>query len=116
MERLAMTIEESNIVDSIAWHPQTEEVGLTITDHLEWTGDDQTDKEHMLLLQEKINTYLAFIQSGEIYESYPKARGRELVIIVFGTFPMNREAASFFEEIKAFLAKAGYQLRFWPLS
>lgn len=27
----------------------------------------------MYLLQEKINSYLAIIESGEIYEKYPKA-------------------------------------------
>ena len=38
------------------------------------------DSEHLLLLQEKLNSYLAFIESGEIYESYPRAMGRQLVI------------------------------------
>jgi len=110
-----MTIENLGVVDRIAWHPKTGEVGLMIIDHLEWTEDDRSNKEHMYLLQEKINRYLAFIESGEIYQSYPKARGREPVIIVLALDPMNQEAEAFFEEIKAFLLKAGHKIRFQQL-
>jgi hypothetical protein len=111
-----MTIENLDVVDYIAWHPKTEEVGLMIIDHLGWTDDDQSNKEHMYLLQEKINRYVAFIESGEIYRSYSKARGRDLVIIVLARDPMNREAETFFEKVKAFLLKAGHKIRLEPLS
>jgi len=111
-----MTIENLDVVDFIARDVKTGEVGLIIVDHLGWTNDDQSNKEHMYLLQEKINKYLAFIESGEIYQSYPKARGREPVIIVFARDPMNREAKAFFEEVKAFLLKAGHKLRLQPIS
>jgi hypothetical protein len=67
-----VTVEQLDVVDFAAIDPKTDEVLLVITDHLEWTGEDQPDKEHMLILQEKINRYLAFIESGEIYESYQK--------------------------------------------
>ena len=66
-----MSIVETKVVDIIAvpeWEP--ENVILVITDHLEW-GDKAQQGEHLLLLQEKINTYIAFIESGEILESYP---------------------------------------------
>ncbi|WP_407059149.1 DUF6572 domain-containing protein [Ralstonia syzygii subsp. celebesensis] len=36
----------------------------------------ENSEEHLLLLQEKINCYLRFIESGEIYNSFPSAEGR----------------------------------------
>ena len=66
-----MSIVETKVVDIIAvpeWEPKN--VILLITDHLKW-GDKAQQGEHLLLLQEKINTYIAFIESGEILENYP---------------------------------------------
>lgn len=42
----------------------------------------------MHLFEEKINTHLAFIESGQIYESYPKAEGKELVIRIIRKYDM----------------------------
>lgn len=71
-----MSITETKVVDIIAvpeWEP--ENVILVITDHLEW-GDKAQQGEHLLLLQEKINSYVAFIESGELLESYPPAKDK----------------------------------------
>jgi hypothetical protein len=54
-----MTIEDARIVDFIGVDPVTGHVVLTITDHLPWDSD-----EHVLLLQDKLNRYLAFVESG----------------------------------------------------
>lgn len=65
-----MTIEQANTVDLISVD-RTTKVVKTISDHLDWT--DQAT--HLLLLQDKINCYLAFIESGELRVSYAKAKG-----------------------------------------
>lgn len=70
-----MSIEQTNVVDFIGIEESTGRVVLTISDHLPWDDD-----EHFPLLQEKLNRYLAFIESGEIHESYPEASGRMPVI------------------------------------
>ena len=56
----------------------TGDVILTISDHLDWSDSSS----HQLLLQVKMNRYLAFIESGEIEQSYPSAKGRAVVIEV----------------------------------
>ena len=40
------------------------------------------DPQHLNALQEKLKTYLAFVESGEIFEAYSDARGRRLRIDV----------------------------------
>jgi len=63
-----VTIEQTGIVDSIGVAQETGEVFLTISDHLDWNDANQNN---LLLLQEKINTYLAFVESGELTQTYP---------------------------------------------
>lgn len=50
--------------------------GCPISDHLDW--DDEL--EHIHALQEKINAYLRFVESGEILGKYPQAAGKTPVI------------------------------------
>jgi hypothetical protein len=107
-----MAIDQTNVVDSIGIEPNKDEAHLIISDHFDWGRDDQTEKEHMYLLQEKINTYLRFIESGEIYAAYPKARGRRPVIRVVGKYEMSSNAESFFKKIKEVLWSSGYAITF----
>jgi hypothetical protein len=107
-----MTIDQTNVVDFLGFDPSTEEVLLLITDHLEWGDDDEFNKLHMFLLQEKVNGYLGFIESGDIYKDYPNARGKEIIIRVVAKYPLSREATLFFEKIKSFLLNAGYRIEF----
>lgn len=107
-----MSIEQTDVVDLIGTDSKTGEVWLALMDHLEWGEDDQFDKEHMFLLQEKINAYLRFIESGEIFQSYPSARGREIVIKVRRKYPLSDEAKAFCEMIKSYLLNAGHRIEF----
>jgi hypothetical protein len=72
-----MTIKRHGVVDFAGIDPLGDAL-LTISDHFPW--DDL--KEHLLRRQEKFNTYLRFIDSGEIYPKYPRSAGREIVMDV----------------------------------
>lgn len=73
-----MSIDQTDVVDFCSIDPAGREVELTIADHLDWTDEES----HLRLLQSKVYRYLDFIDSGEIYARYPKARGLRLVIRV----------------------------------
>ena len=81
---------------------------LTITDHLEWTGDDT---EHISLLQAKLNSYLRFVESGEIYQSYPNAKGRQILIDIVGKYSPNNIAEEFFEYASDVAGGVGIKVR-----
>lgn len=104
-----MSIDQTNIVDFISVNDLGDEVVLTISDHLKWGSDT---KDHLLLLQEKINSYLRFIESGELLDSYPNANGRSVVINIAGKYPLNQEAKSFINQVKPIVSGAGMALRF----
>jgi hypothetical protein len=73
-----MSIKQSDIIDIIGTERMTGEVVLTIGDHLDWSDS----VAHQLLLQTKLNRYLAFVESGEILRSYPNAEGRRITFNV----------------------------------
>lgn len=103
-----MTVENTSIVDAVGTDKETGEVRLSIFDHLPW------DAEHLHLLQEKINVYLGFIESGEIYVSYPNAKGRPLVIDVLTKFRPSEDAARFLKHAEAVIENYGATLRQAP--
>src|SRR5512142_1229211 len=102
-----MSIEQTNIVDFVSTSSDDAEVHLTISDHLPW--DDKN--EHLLLLQSKLNAYLRFIESGEIFKSYPKAKGRTIVISIACLYPPEGDAKVFLERTDKTLLHALYVLR-----
>jgi hypothetical protein len=97
-----MSIEDLNSVDFIGIE-NNEKVILTISDHLAW------NKEHLLLLQEKLNLYLSFIESGEILESYPDAQGKDIKIIVVCKHQPTEEALAFMANVSSVISQAGFE-------
>lgn len=81
-----MSIEQTDVIDFISVNELENEVVLTISDHLEW-GQDASN--HLFLLQKKINTYLSFIENGELQETYPDSSGRNIVISISGQHDLN---------------------------
>ena len=104
-----MTIEQTNVIDFIGIDNKTNAVHLTISDHLEWNSD------HMLILQEKLNTYLGYVESGEIYSGYPQADLRPIVIDLVLKHRPNDEALSFLEGVASLIEQAGFTFRYGPL-
>ena len=107
-----MTVEQTNLVDLVSVITSKNEVVLTISDHLEW--DEKN--EHLLLLQEKLNSYLAFIESGELLRSYPSATGRSVVVDVVCKHPLNSVAKGFFDRGATIFKDAGFRLDYQILS
>ena len=103
-----MAVENTAAVDAVGTDKETGEVRLSIFDHLPW------NTEHLGLLQDKINVYLGFIESGEIYVAYPNAKGRQLVIDVYTKFRPTADAARFLKQAEAVTANYGASLRQAP--
>ena len=104
-----MSIEDLDKVDAIGLETETGCVLLTITDHLEWVGSAD---DHREMLRGKLNAYLAFVESGEVYEAYPKAKGRDIVISVVGKFDLSPIGCEFFKNARETVNNAGLRLEF----
>ena len=102
-----MSVEDQKVIDIIHSEKEGGGVTLTITDHLEWG-----DGEHLMKLQEKINSYLAFIESGEIFEQYPGAAGKIIKLNVVCKFRPDSEGERFLNLCREAIAKAGFEFNY----
>lgn len=103
-----MSIEDTNVIDVIASDSEGFVV-LAISDHLSWSDDPL---RHMWLLQEKLNKYLAFLESEEIYDSYPHYRGQPVKIRVVAKYPLTDGAADFYKKVTPVVEGAGFGFEF----
>jgi hypothetical protein len=104
-----MTVEEMDKIDRLAFNRQNGDVLLVISDHLDW---DESEGEHLLALQGKLNTYLEFVESGQLYTEYPRAIGKRIIFYVVGKFPLSDEASKLYRLAGKAIRDYGYFLEF----
>jgi hypothetical protein len=83
-ETVIMPLDKPDIVDAVGIEKGSDFVALTIADSWDW----REEQAHLLALQAKLNAYFSFVESGQIWDSYPDAVGRQVVIDVIGKFPL----------------------------
>ena len=96
-----MTVEQTSGLDIAYIDQETGITHLAISDHLQWDG------EHLLILQEKINCYLSFIESGEIFDTLPFYKDRDVQIDVITKYKPTADALHFFGHVEVILKGAG---------
>ncbi|MDE3184757.1 MAG: hypothetical protein KGM16_15170 [Bacteroidota bacterium] len=102
-----MSVENTNVIDIVSIDEKDNAV-LTITDHLEWDNKN----EHLLILQDKINSYLGAIEGGELYTNYPDAKNKSIIIRVVALHSPNEEGKIFLERVKQIIEEGGYNFQF----
>ncbi|MBN3855058.1 hypothetical protein G3N59_16875 [Paraburkholderia sp. Ac-20340] len=102
-----MSILDENVVDIIGVDPSKGIATLVITDHLEWTSPVG---EHLLLLQEKINCYLRFLEGGELEQHYPDSKGCKQQIEIAMKYEPSSEALHFIGKAREIVQGAGFDL------
>jgi hypothetical protein len=81
---------------------------LVVSDHLDWNDS----LGHQITLQEKLNAYLAFIESGELYRDFPKAAGKRVEIRVAFQFAPDASAEDFLQKAGETIRQAGFQFSY----
>lgn len=102
-----MSVDQLDVVDVVSIDKETGEVVLTISDHLDWLDTIG----HLTTLQKKFNAYLAFVESGEIFERYPDSKGRSVVFNVAFRFRPDKQGTLFLDRARQVIESAGFTLR-----
>ena len=103
-----MSLEKTDIVDAVGIEKGSDFIALTIADAWDW----QDTGKHLLALQGKLNAYFKFIESGQIFEAYPEAAGRQIVIDVIGKFPVPDIGLEFLKRASDACAELGVRIRY----
>ena len=104
-----MAIDDLDRIDRLAFNRKNGDVLLVISDHLDW---EKNEGEHLLVLQDKLNTYLGFVESGQLYAKHPRAVGNKVIFYVMGKFPLSEEAGKFYQLAGKAIHDAGFSLQF----
>lgn len=98
-----MSILDTDKIDTIATKPDSNVVKLVIADHLDWVDAD----EHCVLLQEKINTYIEFVESGQLKRTKqpPIPENEKIVITLAALCRPSPAGMEFLSKVKVFLAE-----------
>ena len=67
-------IEKTDTIDGLAYEQDTSSLILLLTDGMDWSDMNR----HLLLLQEKLNNYIWYIDSKQYEEKYPDVKRIEL--------------------------------------
>jgi len=101
-----MSVDQNDVVDFVS-RAKNGDCVLAISDHLEWGVGD-----HLLILQEKMNRYLAFIEAGELYEKFPETRGSHVIIKVYCMHPPDDQGVKFLDLARGSIEAAGFGFEF----
>lgn len=102
-----MSLDATGEIDAIGVERDSEMVVLSIVDS--WTWEDE--RRHLQALQDKINAYFAFVESGEIYGLYPSAAAKGIRIDVIGRYDPPVEAIAFLEKASEVASQLGLVIR-----
>ncbi|MBU8882043.1 hypothetical protein KSK37_02995 [Kaistella sp. DKR-2] len=105
-----MSVEQIDKIDFISTSPNGS-VKLTISDHLIWDEEN----EHVLLLQDKINSYLNFVDSGQIFEEYPNSKNKNIAIGLIMKFEPNEYALNFLQKCKSIIKELNIEFNWKTL-
>lgn len=93
-----MSVVDRNVIDF--WHVDDDKITLCISDHIPW--DDEIVNAHLVILQDKINDYLDFIASGQIYEQFSDKGKIPNIKVIFCYKPVDA-AIDFLKNVKTVL-------------
>ncbi len=105
-----MSVIETDKIDAIGIVKKEFRVYLSIIDPLVW--DDEN--VHLFTLQEKINSYLYFFESGELLKTLPEAEGFDVVIELILKYSPPSDAITFFDKTIQILLNKGVVFVFGP--
>ncbi len=79
-----MSLDNTDVVDAVGTETKDDTIVLSIIDGWDWTDEQR----HLQALQHKLNAYFIFVESGEIFLSYPEAIGHVVRVDIIGKFPI----------------------------
>ena len=105
-----MSVIDTESIDAIGMEKEFKRIFLSIVDPLMWDDEDI----HLFTLQEKINTYLYFIESGELLKAFPDSEGFNIAIELVLKHMPSDQAITFFDKTTQILLDKNIIFVFGP--
>lgn len=104
-----MSVVDSKTVDGAALTNDKNGIILLITDHVDW----RDEYEHLVMLQEKINAYISFLENKEYEDIY---RGENImygIIEIHFLYTLTANAERFLQSVQDQVAELGVKIQYF---
>jgi hypothetical protein len=96
-------VHNPRVVDLIRLDPDADEVELLMLEPRPWGGD----REQLRQLEAKFNSYLGYVQTGQLARDYPQYVGRRVRFRLECAAPPMGEAAGMLSAMREFAEREG---------
>ncbi len=107
-----MSLRKTEIIDFVSINATDNMIVLSIADDEGWANEDK----HIDLLEEKINTYLYYVDSNGIWADFPDCKGKKIKIDVILRKKIPTVGKEFLEHCKKSVLKYGILFEFYQYS
>jgi hypothetical protein len=105
-----MSVLETDIVDYVYLDEQALMPVIVVSDPLTWRPPE--DETHLDVLREKLNSQIAFVESGQIRSVWPGYAGGLVKVEVMARYPRTEAAEAFYNVAAGVMQKANMTLDF----
>jgi hypothetical protein len=108
--RAAMSVLDVDMVDYVYMDDDDEIPVLVVSDPLTWGAADHD--RHLDALRDKLNTQIAFVETGQITAVWPPYSGGPVRVEVVARCRLSPAASSFYGVARAVMTRANMDLAF----
>ena len=106
-----MAIDNVNIIDGIGTDKEGKVLRLLLTDHFPWKEDASlSEYDHLMLLQEKINAYISYLESKQYAEKYPNEAFNMAVIEIHFKYDITDNCEKFLNTVQNQVGQYGIKI------
>lgn len=105
-----MSVLETDLVDYIYLDEESVTPVIVVSDPLTWRPPE--DEVHLDALREKLNSQIAFIETGQIKSVWPGFAGGLVRVEVVARCPLTEAAERFYDAARKVMTGANMDLRF----
>ncbi len=106
-----MAIDNIRVIDGMGMNKEQDAIMLLLCDHLPWEGETAPKiVDHLLLLQKKINAYVAFLESGQYKEKYHDLEPKMAVIDIRFKYDIPEMCEQFLQTVQEQLGDLGIEI------
>ena len=92
-----MAVTDVNVIDGIAFDDDNKTLIMEIYDHLHFEGKFEFD--HIVILQDKLNTYLWYIESKQYADIYPDKQFDNFVINIHFRYEITENCKKYINDM-----------------
>lgn len=105
-----MSVRDVDIVDYVYLEDDTQTPVLVVSDPLSWVPPE--DEDHLELLREKLNSQIAFVDSGQIRSIWKPYCGGLVRVEVVARHSLSQAAREFYAAAARVMAQSNMDLQF----